>query len=262
MDPQDTALKFGQSANWSYAWKSDSNNMQYHGKGYQVFFMKLDNSYSSIGMTKLELGHSILLSLLWIFGIDIAILVKYIYKFKHRVLVHGLLMALVMVGTIIVVSLMIQEKQPGKKSLIPPHRAHYIIGVIVLAWVVLQCIIGLAQRVLLCLSVNPHCIVFIRKVHRYSGILLALLGKTNVIVGWAMKAQTKAQQTPLIIYCLTAALSLLLLGIFIYRSSAKISEDVFNLPPPSKLNQQIQPIPSLQPDVRIMRLMKLPYCHH
>ena len=121
----------------------------------------------------------------------------------------------------VLVALIIKEKQPNIELLSKPYGAHYVIGVMVLAWVILQCAVGAVQRILLIPSkVNPTLIMTLRHTHLYSGYVLIILGKVNVIIGWAMKGSFAG-----LAVCLVAAMiSLGGLVMYIYWSSGSISE--------------------------------------
>lgn len=213
-------------------------------------------------MSNLELVHAIILSILWILVVDIAIFVKYLYSFRYRILVHGFLMFLAMAGTIVLVALIIHENQPKISEQSSPIRAHYVIGLIVLAWVILQCLLGILQRILLCYVVNPFIIYAMRKIHLYSGIILILLGKANVVLGWAMESSTVG----LAVCCSIMGVSLLLLMLFIFLSSGTISNEVFAPRAHSIYNDRWigntpQGIPfSPVSNPSVLALMNLPYC--
>jgi hypothetical protein len=114
--------------------------------------------------------------------------VNYLYSFKYRIFTHAILIVVVLVTTIVLVILIIANKKLNISGLVSPYKGYYVIGLIVLVWVILQVIIGILQRVSLGYAyVNPYTIYMIWKMHKYSGIILILLGKTNVILGWAIK---------------------------------------------------------------------------
>ena len=189
---KDKVLNFGEVTEWSIAWKDGSLVLDEHDEDLVEFPMQLDNVYVAEeeeegGMDALELSHAIILSILWVLVVDFAIFVKYLYSFKYRMIVHGVLMFLTMVGTIVLVALIINEVKPKYSEQDNSRfKAHYVIGLMVLAWVILQCLVGILQRVLLCFIINPFIIYALRKFHLYSGIILILLGKANVIIGWAI----------------------------------------------------------------------------
>ena len=156
---------------------------------------------------------------------------------------------------------MIQDRHPNIGSLSTPYRAHYVIGLIVLAWVILQCLMGILQRILLCCIINPNIIYLMRKIHLYSGIILVLLGKVNVVIGWAMTSSMAG----LAVSCAFMAVSLVLLLLYIYWVSGNISQEVYSPRPVSRYNDRTiakdylgAPIAASDPTV--LSLMNLPYC--
>ena len=132
----------------------------------------------------------------------------------------------------------------------------------VLAWVILQCLVGILQRVLLCFIINPFIIYALRKFHLYSGIILILLGKANVIIGWAMEHSTVG----LAVVCSIMGVSLLLLVSYIYCVSGTISQEVFAPRPVSLYNDRMiaknnyYPGVPVASDPTVLALMSLPYC--
>jgi hypothetical protein len=113
---KDKVLNFGEVTEWSIAWKDGSLVLDEHDEDLVEFPMQLDNVYVAEeeeeeegGMDALELAHAIILSILWVLVVDFAIFVKYLYSFKYRMIVHGVLMSLTMVGTIVLVALIINE---------------------------------------------------------------------------------------------------------------------------------------------------------
>lgn len=46
---KDAVFTFGQTGSWSYAWKTGSLSMVYHGSDYTTFTVKLDNVSASKG---------------------------------------------------------------------------------------------------------------------------------------------------------------------------------------------------------------------
>ncbi len=115
--------------------------------------------------------------------------VKYIYTFKYRVVAHGILMTLAVIGSLAVISKIIDEKKPKIEELESTSvKAHFVIGVIILSWICLQLIVGVISNIVLKVpTANPKIIVFLRKSHRISGYVLMLLCKANVILGWVME---------------------------------------------------------------------------
>jgi hypothetical protein len=214
------------------------------------------------GMNGIELAHSITLTIIWIILIDLAIWVKYLYSFRYRILTYAILMFVVLVATIVLVILIIANKKPKISKLASPFKAHYVIGLIVLAWVALHVIIGILHRVLLRYTgVNPYTIRLLRKMDKYSCIILILLGKTNVILGWAIKGSVVG----LAVASSIMSLSLILLLVYIYWISGSLAKEVFALRIGSKYNDRWSIInggmlTSPLSDPTVLALMTLPYC--
>lgn len=187
--------------------------------------------------------------------------VKYLYNFRYRIIVHAALMTLTMVGTIVLIVLVIQNNN-DTGSLTGSSEAHYVIGIIVLAWVVAQVLMGVLLRVLLYFIINPMIIFVLRKVHMYSGIVLILLGKVNVIIGWAMKGSAVG----LGVCCAFMAVFIILLLLYIYFVSGSMANEVFVPRPVSLYNDRMiakdgygGPLMNL-PNQSVVALMSLPYC--
>lgn len=213
-------------------------------------------------MTGLELTHAIILSVLWTLFVDFAIFVKYLYRFRYRVIVHAILMILTTVGTIVLVALIIENKRPRIGELQSTYRAHYVMGLIVLGWVIFQCLMGALQWILLCFIVHPYIIFLLRKIHMYSGIVLVLLGKATVVVGWAMKGSAVG----LAVTCSIMGVSLILLLLYIFWVSGSMAKEVFAPRYVSRYNDRMyakDPIgaPLIMPsDPTFLQLASLPYC--
>jgi len=209
-----------------------------------------------------ELIHAVILSLLWTIVVDAGIILKYVYSFKWRIFAHVFLMVLALVGTIVLVSLIIADKQPHIDRLSKPYGAHYVLGVIILAWVILQCLVGMIQRILLRYpKVNPYAIMLFRKIHLYSGYVLILLGKANVIIGWAMKGNFAG----LAVCCTATLLSLGAVLMYIYWTSGSISQAALNPRSESEYNDRWEVKMDERRRARraspeVMRLMEIPYC--
>lgn len=135
----------------------------------------------------MDLGelHGVLLTLCWCFLADLAVWVKYIYELKQRTLVHGAIMSFCVVASLAMQALALSGL-PLELSQYPNEfSAHLVIGLIALAWISLQFILGIALRVLLAnKDVPPTLVVFLRKMHRVSGYLLLILAKANTLIGW------------------------------------------------------------------------------
>lgn len=99
-------------------------------------------------------------------------------------------MLLCMGGTIALTVILIAKNKPKLSELGSDTRAHYVIGIMVLAWVCAQCLLGFILQVLLCFkNVPTWFITILRRSHSYSGVILIVLGKVDVILGWAMKSK-------------------------------------------------------------------------
>ena len=160
---------------------------------------------------------------MWTVLVDAAILIKYAYSFKWRIFTHVFLMVLVLVGTVVLISLIIADKQPNIGLLPKSYGAHYIIGLIILGVVILQCLAGAIQRIALRYpKFNPSVITIFRKIHLYSGYGLIIAGKVNVIIGWAMKGKFVG----LAICSIFTMVSLGVLILYIYSSSETINQAV------------------------------------
>jgi len=146
----------------------------------------LDTSYSSIA-----LPHGIVQVICWCLLVDIAIFVRFLYTFKHRVLVHAVLMTCAVTASLAVMAAMIYLTNPNPSIVANPDRiAHVATGYIVMAWMILQLILGVINRII-CGSSNssPTAVLIMRRIHRYSGYVLVLICKANAIIGWAMNSQ-------------------------------------------------------------------------
>ena len=64
-------------------------------------------------------------------------------------------------------------------------------GIMVLAWVCAQVLAGILLRVSYCIAgLHPIIVLYLRRAHFYSGYILLMLAKANIIVGWAMESST------------------------------------------------------------------------
>lgn len=234
---RDVTLVFGQSYSWVYAFRAGSMTMAKHHAGEYVYMaaLKLDNNSTVAGgngtnptgepLSDSELIHGIILSVLWIVVADLAIFLKYVYSFKWRIFWHAFLLTVVLLGTVVLLAIIIAEKQPKVETLPTTKGAHYVMGLMVLGWVILQCVVGAAMRLMQSYDrTSPAKIMICRKLHLYSGYVLLLLGKVNVMIGWAMKGNIVGLSVSLPI----ATLSFGLIVICVYKSSESIAVVALN----------------------------------
>lgn len=145
---------------------------------------------SAQSQNSLSLAHGIVQSICWCLLADLAIFVRYIYTFKYRVAAHVCLMLATVIGSIAVMAAMINLRAPKIEAITTSdRRAHVVIGYIALAWVILQFILGVVSRVIIGNPYsNPRNVLISRRIHRYSGYLLIILCKVNVLIGWGMNS--------------------------------------------------------------------------
>lgn len=149
---------------------------------------------SVFSVSSISLAHGIVQVLCWCLLADFAIFVRYIYTFRYRVAVHIILMVAAVVGSIAVMAAMINIKSPKVEAITTSdRRAHVVIGYIVLAWVLAQLLLGIATRFFQSNPfTSPPKVLLLRRIHRYSGYLLILVCKINVLIGWGMNSQWAA----------------------------------------------------------------------
>lgn len=139
------------------------------------------------GQVDLGLMHGLLLTIAWCFIADIGVWIKYVYEFKQRVLAHSLLMTLSLVLSLAMQGLALYGMDITLDMFPQIESAHVVIGLIALAWISLQFLLGIASRILLTSkSVSPKTIRVFRMLHRISGYILLLVVKVNVLIGWWM----------------------------------------------------------------------------
>jgi O-antigen/teichoic acid export membrane protein len=133
------------------------------------------------------------LTVCWCFVADIAIFIKNIFSFRHRILTHGILMACCVIASIVVMALIIAKEEIELDEI--PKRdkaAHVVIGYLALAWVIMQMLSGLISQLMLWGKVSPKVVVYSRKFHAVSGFILVWLCKAEAILGWAMNDEKAA----------------------------------------------------------------------
>jgi len=101
------------------------------------------------------------------------------------------LMAVTVLASIMAMSAMIYLRQPNVPAISQAdYRAHIIISYITLPWMILQLIIGFVSSIMQSSdTLNPKMLLTVRAIHRYSGYLLLILCKANVVLGWAANNQ-------------------------------------------------------------------------
>jgi hypothetical protein len=145
---------------------------------------------AAFSVSAISLAHGIVQVLCWCLLADLAIFVRYLYSFKYRVVTHIILMVTAVAASIAVMAAMINIKSPNVNTITTSDRkAHVIIGYIALAWVIAQFLLGVATRVVQNNPLSsPLSVLVFRRLHRYSGYLLILLCKANVLIGWGMNS--------------------------------------------------------------------------
>jgi len=146
---------------------------------------------SAFSVSTISLAHGIVQVLCWCLLADLAVFVRYLYTFRYRVAVHIILMVTAVAASIAVMAAMINLKTPNVEAITTSERrSHVVIGYIVLAWVLAQVLVGIVNRLF---QGNPFSsppkVLLLRRIHRYSGYLLILLCKVNVLIGWGMNSQ-------------------------------------------------------------------------
>lgn len=254
---KDTILAYGGSYSFSYAYRSGSRTLAEHNNGeFVVFPMTLNNNFSQFGGESEDedeedkyLVHGIILSLAWILLADIAVLIKYFTYFRWRIWVHAILMTVVLLITIVFVFKVLDDNNT-LSSLSKKKRAHKFIGVLILAWVMLQVLSGILQGIVFFTKkANPCFLYYMKKFHLYSGIVLMLLGKGNVILGWIMQKNTAGLFVTIVIMVLS--LIALAANIIWWRKRGSISREVFKLGGMGFMPGQM--------DASLLKLMNLPY---
>lgn len=209
-----------------------------------------------------EIVHGVLLSIIWMLLVDIGIWIKYLYKLKYRIWMHGALMLLCMGGSIALIVILIAKNKPKLSQLGSDTRAHYVIGIMVLAWVCAQALLGTILQLLLCnKNVPPWFITILRKSHSYSGVILIVLGKVDVILGWAMKSKAVG----LGVCCGIGGAVWAAISLYIGLTSGSISKESFEPRKVSKYNdrwvKKFTPQGAKVPAVNsgVMSIMNRPY---
>lgn len=96
-------------------------------------------------------------------------------------------------------------------------------GLMVLGWVGLQVLSGMLQGLVFFSSkANPAIHYFLNRFHLYSGIILLILAKTNVIIGWIAQKSTAG----LVITAVAMAICLIILLSYIiwWRKQGSIAK--------------------------------------
>lgn len=192
-DSQDVALSFGMAFTFSYAFSASSTTLVYHGPSKTTFSGKLDNGAASINPINPStsqisgVAHGVILTVVWCFIADIAVLVKYVYEFRYRIATHVILMSICTIATAISSGLMIAKRGLAMSSE-RNMSAHVVLGMIVLVWTAVEALLGIVLRVLLCpAKIPPQVIESLRVAHKYAGYLLLFVAKAQVLLGWIMK---------------------------------------------------------------------------
>jgi hypothetical protein len=198
----------------------------------------------------IDFGYGVLLTLCWCLIADIAVLFKHLYSVKYRLLIHGVLMGFVVILSLCIMAAMIILRNAIVPSITQmDFQAHVVIVYITIVWMSLQLIIGLASRIMQAnTETNPVTLLWVRRVHRYSGYSLMLLCKINVILWWALTNV----QAALGIVVADVILILLLVVIYKLKYGKKMSLD-------QKEDVKMDKDGTVLMDPHIQELMKLPY---
>jgi hypothetical protein len=64
-------------------------------------------------------------------------------------------------------------------------QVHFVIGIIILVWIILQLLFGFINKYLQRSKyISPKIVSMSRIIHKYSGYVMVLLCKTECIIGW------------------------------------------------------------------------------
>lgn len=164
--------------------------------GYISYSVKLSNNLGLVDASIVVTGvdetvldlHKIILFYGWGIVVDLAVFcARYLKTWKHYITAHAAILFFLDVLTIVFIALVLggnSDKLEQVDELPKKTQAHYIIGVIILAIVVIQHILGVVTKIMLEGS-NPS-VHYIKKSHKILGIFLYLICKANLIIGTAV----------------------------------------------------------------------------
>ncbi|KAL4484234.1 hypothetical protein ABPG72_003518 [Tetrahymena utriculariae] len=187
----DIILEQGKQYSFCIAWSSSQNFVQHDN--YFSYPFTLTNSQGNnqasqiqIGVTKDTLNiHKIWLFYAWGIGADIAIFVgRYLKAWKNHILVHSMLFFIINVSTIVLEALVINGndyKLKNVNNLETNVKNHFIIGCVIMALIILQHIGGILLN--FGIEGTNKNVNTIKKFHLFSGIIIYVLAKANLLIG-------------------------------------------------------------------------------
>ena len=181
-DSNDKALTLGQTYSFAYCFYPGSPTMVDHGPYYYTYNIQLQagaTGGATSSTVKFSLIHGIILTVSWCLLADVAIMVVFLYNLKYKTLIHGLLMGIAVICSVVVIVTMIDSKQTKIDELSSTNKkAHYVIGLIVLGWTCLQFISGIISHISwVPKKMHPNPVKFSNIIHKYSGYVIMLVAK-------------------------------------------------------------------------------------
>ena len=126
------------------------------------------------------------MTLAWCILADFGVLILYFKQCKWRNVMHGFTFLLAAGLTTFTVIVMLREFNPQPAHMDLRHRLHYCLGLGVLGWVGVQVLLGIIVFLMPWCEVQPMTLLRIRQTHRWSGYVLVVFAKLQVILGWWM----------------------------------------------------------------------------
>lgn len=143
----------------------------------------------------------------WCILADIGVFILCFKQLRWRNVIHGISFALAAALTAYTVSVMLSKFNPSQRHLGPKARLHYCTGVTVLGWVITQAVVGIIIFVMFWVRVAPRLMLILRLAHKWSGYVLVVLCKLQIMLGWWMF------EKPLVIMLVAADILLFISGI-------------------------------------------------
>lgn len=112
---------------------------------------------------------------------------KFAFWHPARLLIHTLLMTAAIAITLASVIFINVKEKPVFSKEDETEQSHYVVGLSVTVWMLLQMLEGVAGRIMIAKpEVLPIVVINLRRFHRWSGYILVIFCKANCILGWYM----------------------------------------------------------------------------